>query len=121
MPAERGPFLPLQADRRSEPVFKKTPDRAVRDAFDDAAGHGLSGQFALTPVTDWDIERLGVFTGQGHDLADRFRCERRRRTAARRVAQARCHAGGWYRIPPPAAPVTGRLAPNPQSLGWLTD
>jgi hypothetical protein len=28
----------------------------------------LSGQFALTQVTDWDAERLGVFTGEGHDL-----------------------------------------------------
>jgi len=67
------------------------------------------------------IAILGVFAGQGHDLADRLRRERRWRAAAGRIAQTRRHAGRCRRIPPPAAPVTCRLAPNPQLPSRLAD
>ena len=56
-------------------------------------------------MTDRDIERLGVFAGQGHDLADRLR---RERPSAPRHAPA--HRSGARRsdVPPPR-----RMAPHP--------
>jgi hypothetical protein len=45
----------------------------------------LSGQFALAPVTDRDIERLRIFTGKCYDLADHLWRERRRLSMAGRI------------------------------------
>jgi hypothetical protein len=72
-------------------------------------------------MTDRNVERFGILTGQRHDLADHFGRKRRRRTAAGRVAQTGSHPGGGIRIAPPAAPVTRGLAPNSQSLSRLFD
>src|SRR5580692_7136012 len=83
--------------------------------------NGPSAGFALTPVTDRNIQRLGVFTGERHDLADHLRRERRRRTTAGGIAQTRRDPGGRRRIAPPAPPVTDRLAPNPQLPCGLLD
>ena len=79
----------------------------------------MSGQLALTPVTDRDLKRLGVFAGERHDLADHLGREFGRRTAAGCIAQPRGHPGGCRRVEPPAAPVTDRLAPNPKLHGGL--
>src|SRR6202044_2031904 len=58
----RGPLI-----HRSYTTPWGTTDRAVRDGFDDAAGHRMSRQFALAPMTDRDLQRLRILTGHGHD------------------------------------------------------
>jgi hypothetical protein len=39
----------------------------------------------------------------------------------RGASLSRRHPGGWRRIEPPAAPVTGRLAPDPELFGGLAN
>jgi len=72
-------------------------------------------------MTDRNVERFGVLTSQRHDLADRLPREGHRCTAAGCIAQTGRDPLGCRRIPPPAAPVIRRLAPNPQSLCRFVD
>ena len=71
----------------------------MRDAFNDATSHRLTGEFALTPMTDRDIERLGIFTGQGHDLADHLGSE-----ARWRAGPWRSRSNAWPRRRSPPRP-----------------
>jgi hypothetical protein len=102
-------------------LFLRPPNSDVRGIFDDAACHGLPRLFALAPMTDRHVEGLGIFAGKRRDLADHFRRNPRRRTTARRIAQTGRDPSGWHCIAPPTSPVTGRLAPNPQSLRGFVD
>ena len=86
----------------------------MRDTFDDAAGHRLSGQLTVAPLTDRDSQRLGVLTGERHDLADHLGGELGRRTAAGGVGQTRRHPGRGIRRVPSPPPVPGRLTPDPK-------
>ena len=91
----------------------------MRDILDNAPANRLTGQFALAPLADRNIQPLGVFAGQRHDLADLLRREGGRRPTARRVAQTRGHARGGFCRQPAAAPVARRLAPDAKLLGGL--
>jgi hypothetical protein len=90
----------------------------VGDRLDQAPLDRFAGQRTLAPVRDRHPAGVRRFAGQGHDGADLFRGERRRRPRTRRIGQPVSQRQIGLAVPAPS-PAPDCLNRNPQPASTL--
>jgi hypothetical protein len=111
-----GPRRKLQRRPRSAAAsFKKAPDRAVRDAIDDAALDGTSSQFAVAPMAQGRIALCRrLLASQGDNRAYLPGREGCRRARTRCVSQSLRDRWSLGCGTPAPLPMADCLRPNPK-------